>query len=167
MTVHRNHDGNGVQWMAADGNGDKDKADPFIPHSKDIGIDSALETSNRGTTGVGVFVQDQTTDVLSVPFLQTRATVTLAADTVIESRTIDLVTGHGTLFGEVIELAELDSGVFMQSVVIDPLGLAAPGDPVIGDTITLDQPVNEVYLAASAIAQRSTVEMNVDGSVTS
>jgi hypothetical protein len=125
-----------------------------------------VEISERGTIGGAVFVQDQTTPVLTVPFLQTRAAVTLTADTVIDDRTIELTAGHGTLFGEVIELAETGTTKFMQADVIDPLGLAAEGDPVVGDTITLDQPVNRIYTTVGSIAQRSTKNLLVDGSVT-
>lgn len=37
----RNHDGNGVQWMKSSGNGDKDKADPFIPHVQLDNVDTS------------------------------------------------------------------------------------------------------------------------------
>jgi hypothetical protein len=127
----------------------------------------AFETSNRGTTGLGVFVQDQTTPVLTTPFLQLRAAVTLSSDTVIDSRTIDLTVGHGTLFGDVMELAESTTTKFMQAVAIDPLGLAAAGTPVPGNTITLDSPVNRVYTTSGSIALRSTKGMIVDGRMVS
>lgn len=127
---------------------------------------ASFETSDRGTTGLGVFVQDQTTPVLTIPFLQTRAAITLAADTATEDRTIELAASHGTLFGEVIELAVTGSTEFLQAEVIDPLGLAAPGDPVVGNIVTLDSPVNRVYTTTGSIAQRSTKDMLADGSVT-
>jgi hypothetical protein len=126
----------------------------------------AFETSNRGTTSLGVSIQDQTTDVLTVPFLQARATITLASDAAIDDRTLDLVAGHGTLFGETIELAEIGTSFFMQTEVIDPAGLAAPGTPVPGNIIDIDQLVNRTYTTAGALAARSTDEMNIDGSVT-
>jgi hypothetical protein len=126
----------------------------------------SFETSDRGNTALGVFVQDQTTTVLSVPFLQARTAITLASDTAIDDRTIDLTAGHGTLFGEIIELAETGTTNFLQAEVIDPLGLAAEGDPVVGNTITLDQPVNRIYTVAASLALRSTKNLLVDGSVT-
>jgi hypothetical protein len=128
---------------------------------------ASFETSNRGNTALGVFIQDQTTPVLTVPFLQARAAVELAADTEIDSRTIELATGHNTDFGDIIELAEVATTNFMQSRVIDPLGLAAIGDPVTGDTITLDSPVNRVYTVSGSIALRSTKSMLADGRMVS
>ncbi len=125
-----------------------------------------LEKTARGSSGTAVFVQDQTTPLLTVPFLMLRASVALAADTVIGSRTIDLVAGHGTVYGDVIELAVTGSTEFMQAEVVDPLGVAANGDLVPGDTVTLDQPVNRVYTATGTLAQRSTNNMLVDGSST-
>ena len=141
--------------------------DGFSPVLPGTEFDAMIEISDRGTTALGVFVQDQTTPVLTVPFLQTRAPVTLAADAAAGDRAIDLVAGHGTLFGEVIEIAETGSSLFMQAEVVDPLGVAAPGTPVVGDTVTLDQPVNRAYTAAGATVLRSTKDMLVDGSVTS
>lgn len=117
---------------------------------------AAFETSERGTTGLGVFIQDQTTPVLTVPFLQGRAAISLAVDTVLDSRTITLDPGHGTLVGETIELADPIALKFMQSEVV----------AVNIDVITLDQPVNRVYFALTAIAQRSVSDMLMDGSVT-
>jgi hypothetical protein len=117
---------------------------------------ASFETSDRGTTALGIFAQDQTTPVLTVPFLQGRASVSLAVDTVLESRTITLNGGHGTLVGEIIELADPEALKFMQSQVIN----------VNVNVITLDQPVNRVYFAATAIAQRSSDVMLINGSVT-
>ncbi len=117
---------------------------------------AAFETSNRGTTGLGVFVQDQTTPVLTVPFLQTRSAVTLSADTIIDDRDIALTAGHGTLVGEIIEIAEVGTTNFIQSEVIT----------VNANVITLDQPVNRIYTTGNSIAQRSTASLLVDGSVT-
>lgn len=128
---------------------------------------ASFETSNRGTTGLGVFVQDQTTPVLTTPFLQTRSSISLSADTVIDSRSIQLTAGHNTLFGETIELAESGTANFMQATVIDPLGVAADGVAVAGNVITLDSPVNRIYTVAGSIALRSAKSMLVDGRMVS
>lgn len=117
---------------------------------------ASFETSDRGNTALGVFVQDQTTPVLTIPILIGRASVTLAIDTVLDSRTITLEAGHGTLVGEIIELADPIVLKFMQAEVI----------AVNVNVITLDQPVNRVYETATAIAQRSSQDMIVNGSVT-
>lgn len=122
----------------------------------DDGIASALETSSRGTTAVGVFVQDQTTDTLTVPFLNTRAEAALSADTVIDSRTVDLAGGHGVLIGEIMELAETATGRFMQSEVLS----------VNVNQITLDQPVTDVFTVAGSTVLLSTSDLNVNGLTT-
>jgi hypothetical protein len=128
---------------------------------------AAFEISARGVTALGVFIQDQTTPVLTIPFLQARASVTLSADTVIDSRTIELVAGHNTEFGDIVELAESGTTKFMQATVIDPTGVAADGTPVAGNTITLDSPVNRVYTVVGSLALRSTKNMLVDGRMVS
>lgn len=116
-----------------------------------------LETTNRGNTGVAVLVQDQTSPLLTVPILIGRATATLASDTILDDRDITLTAGHGTLVGEIIELADTVALKFMQARVT----------VVNVNVITLDQPVNRVYLAAGpTVVQRSSDDMLVDGSVT-
>lgn len=126
------------------------------PNPLPVDIVSPLETSDRGTVGVPIFVQDQTTPVLTIPFLQTRAAVTLASDTVIDSRTITLTGGHSVVTGEVIEIAETLTTNFMQSEVVS----------VATNVITLDQPVNRVYTAAGSTVLASSKDLLVDGSVT-
>lgn len=122
----------------------------------DTRMSDSFQTSDRGNTALKIFTQDQTTPVLTVPLLIARASVSLAIDTVRESRTITLNPSHGTLVGEIIELADPDALKFMQSEVLI----------VNADVITLDQPVNRVYTTATAIVQRSSSNMLVDGSVT-
>tara|TARA_R110002051_G_scaffold324424_2_gene421621 strand:+ start:21036 stop:21866 length:831 start_codon:yes stop_codon:yes gene_type:complete len=119
-------------------------------------LSNTFEVSNRGETGVSVFVQDQTLPILTVPFLQTRAPITLAADTVVNSNNITLVAGHGVLVGEVIELADTLTMEFMQADVIE----------VNVNVIKLDQPVNKIYTIANTTALRSTKDMIVNGSIT-
>jgi hypothetical protein len=119
-------------------------------------MSDSFETSDRGNTAVKTFIQDQTSPVLSVPLLIARASIALAVDTVVDSRDITLDPGHGTLVGEVIELADPNELKFMQARVL----------VVAVNVITLDQPVNRVYTVATGIAQRSSDDMLVDGSST-
>jgi hypothetical protein len=116
-----------------------------------------VETSARGTTGLQTFLQDQTTATLDVPFLKLIKSTTLAADTVVDNRTVTLGTGHGAVIGNIIEIADPAEGSYF-------LQCAVTG--VAGDVVTLDCPVNRVYLAATALVSISTAEMNVNGSVT-
>lgn len=121
--------------------------------SSQVGLTTPIETSGRGCVGVPIFVQDQTTESLDVPFLLDRGTFNLDGDTVRDSRFFDAVTGHNIVVDEIIELA--DSASFMQTKVLG----------VVADTIEVDIPVNHVYLSGGT-GTRSTDDMRVDGSVT-
>lgn len=120
-------------------------------------LGDTLETSNRDVTGLGVFVQDQTTFPLTVPFLIQRSTATLSANAVVNSRTVELVAGHSAQVGEILELADPSMPtVFMQSRILN----------VATNTITLDKPINYPYEAATTQVVVSSDDMQVDGSVT-
>lgn len=114
---------------------------------------ASFETSARGNTANKVFVQDQTTESLDVPFLLDRGPFTLDGDTIRDSRFFDALTGHGIVVGETIELA--DSATFMQAKVLD----------VVLDNIEIDTPINHIYLDGVS-GTRSTDDLRVDGSVT-
>lgn len=113
-----------------------------------------IEESDRGGEGVPVYVQDQTTPLLAVPFLQERTTATLSVDTVVNEYTVHLESGHGALAGEVIELANADG--FMQAVIITPNAT----------NVVVDTAINDTYLVGETTITISKVDMNVDGSVT-
>jgi len=112
-----------------------------------------VEEAEDGTTGVAVFVQDQTTPILEVPFLAERGTFTITADVSIGDRTFEASPGHGTTVGEVIEL--YNDLTFMQARVLT----------VVTNTIGIDSPINFAYTAGTN-ALRSTDDMRVNGSVT-
>jgi hypothetical protein len=114
-----------------------------------------IEVSARGNTGVKSYVQDQKTPSLSTPFLQERNLATIAVDTVVESRNVTLEAGHNAVAGDILELADLGSGIFMQSEITD----------VTVNVIECDQPINTVYTSTD-IAVVSTREMNVNGLIT-
>lgn len=127
--------------------------------STDAGTQLKLltETSDRGDKGLAVNIQDQTTSVLTIPFLQTRTVVTLAVDTVQGSRTLTLTGGHGALVGEILELADTSNNTFMQAEIL----------VVATDLITLDQPITQIFLAAGpTTVVVSSKDMLVDGSST-
>jgi hypothetical protein len=120
-----------------------------------------IEVSDRGGVSVPVTLQDQTTGLLDLPFLLGVTTPTLAIDTVVNSRTITLTAGHGLTTaanaGDTIEIAEPTQGAFfLQCDIIT----------VVGDVVTLDCPVNRVYIATTALVGHSSKEMNIDGSIT-
>lgn len=112
-----------------------------------------IEVSSRGSVGVPVFLQDQTTDVLDVPFLLQLGTFTIASDMTLDTRTFTASPGHGIVIGEIVEFAS--SGIFMQAKVMN----------VTVDLIEIDSLINHAYTTADSF-DRSTSDMNVNGSVT-
>jgi hypothetical protein len=123
------------------------------PDPLPVEIVSPLETSDRGTVGIPVFIQDQTTESLDIPFLLDRGVFTIDGNTTRDSRFFNAVAGHSIVAGEIIELA--DSATFMQARVLG----------VIVDAIEVDTPINHVYLDGAS-GTRSTDDMRVNGSVT-
>jgi len=120
----------------------------------DAAISDPIEVSNRGTTGVAVFVQDQTSSPLSVPFLQEINTTTLSVNATVDTNVVTLTAGHGAAIGLILELAE-PGGIFIQARIVN----------VVSNTITLDQPVNFGYTTTDVVVI-STDDMIVDGSAT-
>lgn len=114
-----------------------------------------VETSGRGGKGVAVYLQDQKTASLSLPFLNRLSIAELATDTVQESRVITLIAGHSVIVGNTVELTVVDTGYFMQAQVIS----------VSVNTITIDSPINCVFTAGSDVLVSSR-QMNVNGSIT-
>ena len=122
------------------------------PDPLPVEIISPLETSDRGDVGIPVFVQDQTTEALDIPFLLDRGVFTLDGDTVRDTRFFDANAGHGIIVGDILELS--DSSTFMQPRVL----------AVVFDSIEIDTPINHAYLSGGT-GTRSTDDMRVDGSV--
>lgn len=121
----------------------------------DVSINTPLETSDRGAQGSPVFILDQTTDVLDIPFLKTiSSSATTTADTVIDSYTIELTAAHGASIGSVIELANGDN-VFYQGKVITSNA----------NDLVMDTPLNHVYTSGATVFE-STDQMLVNGSAT-
>jgi hypothetical protein len=121
-----------------------------------------IEVSARGGRSVAVTLQDQTTGVLDLPFLQAGSAITLAADTVVDDNDITLTAGHGLTTvanaGDVIELADnVNGSFFMQCEIVT----------VVGDVVTLDCPVNRIYTVAGSTVSHSIKGMNVLGSIAS
>lgn len=111
-----------------------------------------IEKTDRGEIGAAVFVQDQTTDLLDLPFLQLVSDDSvLAADTVRGAFTIEAEPGHSLVVGRILELANGDN-IFYQATILS----------IAVNTITLDQPINHVYTSGRPIFQ-STSEMQVIG----
>lgn len=98
-------------------------------------------------------LQDNTNEIVSVRLCQKLADIVLASPVSVDSRTITLTGGHGTVNGNVICLKE--NGRHYQGIVTN----------VATNVITLDSPVDYAY-SVSAVSYRSSYAMNVNGSVT-
>jgi hypothetical protein len=126
---------------------------------------ASFETSDRGNTANKVFVQDQTTEMLDLDFLQELKTgLSLAVDSVATSRDITLTAGHGMVtgafpagdVGTILEIGSTATGRFVQAKVL----------AVVGDVITLNQLVGDVFLAGASVNTGNRNLALSDGSVT-
>lgn len=121
-----------------------------------VDVNMPVETSARGDVGLAVNIQDQTTPVLSVPFLRERTGAVLSANLNVGDRIVNLVAGHGAVVGDIIELGVTGSQFFLQSRVL----------AVNTNALTIDQPVNYPYTTVDTTVILSTDNMLVDGSST-
>jgi hypothetical protein len=121
-----------------------------------------LETSDRGGVSLPVTLQDQTTDMLDLLFLQTIADgLTLASVTDTDLRTMTLTAGHGLSTaanaGHIIELGIAATGRFTQAEILD----------VTGDVITVDRQIGQAFPTATTLVSVGNPNMAVvDGSST-
>ena len=97
---------------------------------------------------VRVQVQDATDLIHDAYFVNEISTSTLAADAVVDTRTIVLTAGHGFVTGEVIYI----NGLYKARVLT-----------VVTNTLTVNQPINANFPAGTAVYRMSS-NMNVDGS---
>ena len=116
-------------------------------------VKTLVEKSERGGEGVPVFIQDQTTPMLDIKFLNRLGIFQLAANTDPASRFFEASPGHSISEGNVIELG--NSSGFTQSVVIG----------VVGDDIEIDDIIGDIYETGIDF-NRSSSDMRVDGSTT-
>jgi len=138
-------------------------------HDKEGLPNSLIETTSRGGKGLAIFVQDQTTDMLDLLFLEEKAVgLALGLDTVIDSRTVTLSTGHGLTSansaGHIMELAHIDEGRFYQGEILS----------ITGDVVELSPPMSDVFAVATTsvgtgnpnMSQDAATNAAIDGSVT-
>lgn len=123
------------------------------------------EITDRNGFGLAVFVQDQTTEMLDLDFLQELKTgLSLAVDSVATSRDIILTAGHGMVtgtfpagdVGTMLEIGSTLTGRFIQAKVL----------AVVGDVITLNQLVGDIFPAGSSVNTGNRNLALVDGSTT-
>jgi len=124
-----------------------------------VAITTPLETSDRGGTGIPVFIQDQTTGLLDLHFVQLITALTLAVDTVVNSNSITVQSGHGLTTGDAgthIALFDVASATFTSAELVS----------VAGDVLLLDSPMPRIFAVGAATAGAFLKNMNVDGSIT-
>jgi len=96
---------------------------------------------------------DRNTEVVDIYFCQSINAVTLATDVTIDTYAVTLVAGHGVVVGNILCFKE--GSHFLQAEVIT----------VVVNAITIDRPLDFAFTTAANI-ERTTHNMNVDGSVT-
>lgn len=137
-----------------------DKSSLIVTELSDLCTDGhfakSFEVDSRGNTALGVWVQDQTTTPFNVPFLKRKETTTIAADVAIDDRVVTLPGGHTAVVGDILELTDNATGIFVQSRILS----------IATNDLTLDQPINFAYTAAGTTAIISSDEILVDGSST-
>lgn len=124
------------------------------------GIDSGetiiVGEHTKGVSSEPVSVTLNDSPPLNVPFLKDRVTTTLAVDAVIGAYSITASPGHGLLVGDTLEVADLNVFEFFQAKILS----------ILGDVITIDQPIPYPFATATSIVLGSSDSLLVDGSVT-
>lgn len=118
---------------------------------------SVFEVSEDGNTGIAIFDQDQTTDILDIYFLQSKAVgLTLDTDTVNDSREITLTAGHGLTSansaGHILEIASSSTPRFYVGRIVG----------VSGDTVELAPPVDAMFEAYDSVVSTGNPNMVQD-----
>ena len=130
-------------------------ADPAIFDSAISGINDALETSQAGTTGLGVFVQDQTTPAIFLKANKVVATSTVAVQPSIGDLQIELADTTGMVVDDLLIATSLIGTRFYQGRILAN----------VADVLTLDTPLDYAFEVGQE-ANATTTNMAVDGSVT-
>lgn len=111
---------------------------------------------NIGPNGGGdVNIQDQHTRALDLKFTQGVAVTSLTADTVVGSRVISVTSVASMVVGHSLFIVNVDGSFYAGEITaINTLDL------------TLDTPLDQIFLTAATNVIAATHHMNVDGSVT-
>lgn len=115
--------------------------------------DIPVERSDRGGIGVPVYIQDQTTEVVSRHFVRTLGSFNIVAPTVVNTRSFIALAGHGIIIGDTLQFD--NDTIYMQAKAI----------AVVADAITIDTPFNHIYKVADTFARVGN-DLRVNGSVT-
>lgn len=104
---------------------------------------------------VNVMISDQITPIVILPMVQLLATSTLAADTVIDTNTISVISAAGFTVGDHIRVISPANDRFYFGDILS----------ISGNTVTVDTPMDYVHLSGSSVTV-SNVNMAIDGSDT-
>jgi hypothetical protein len=115
---------------------------------------ASFETSARGNTAFGVFIQDQTTQAIDVFFTNKEADVTTTTVASQGFHSVDLEPGHTANIGDVIESRTAEN--FVQAEIIN----------VVGDTITVSTPWSRTFPIGTTVGLGSPL-LSVVGSLAS
>lgn len=99
------------------------------------------------------------TGILDLHFVQFITSLVLAADTITNTNTITVESGHGLTTADAgihIALFNTPTNTFVSMELVS----------VLGDVITLDSPLNQVYTVGVSTVAAFLNNMNVDGSIT-
>jgi len=129
--------------------------DPAAYDRNVANFDAAFETSAEGTTGLGVFVQDQTTPSVIVKANKTIARTTLTANVSIDDETCNVADVTDMAAGQLLIVTSTVGARYFTSRI---LGISS-------NEITLDSPFDYAFESGQE-AVATTTDMAVDGSVT-
>lgn len=129
---------------------------PGITWYGDSSLHDAVETGPDGDVGLAVFIRDQATPTILIPFNDVTNSTTLAAQATINTKSITLTSVTGFDSGDYVCLDDVADGRYYCGKQV--------GAPV-GNVITLDTPLDFTYPAGVVVTVGGT-NLNVDGSVT-
>ena len=102
-------------------------------------IASIIETSARGSRGLAVNIQDQTTQPIDLFFTEKKGTISTTNAVLQGGYTVDLTPGHGAVIGDVIEARTSEN--YVQATIVN----------VVGDTITVKTPWSRDFPAGVSL----------------
>lgn len=154
ISIAEDQDGKSPRVLTEDGGlpvGD----DPAAFDRTIANFDAAFETSQAGTTGLGVFVQDQTTPALIIKANKVVQQTTLAVTAVQDAYTVTLTDATGFTTSNSIILTSATGNRYFFADIIG----------VAGNVITLDSPIDYAFESGQLVSSVVT-NMAVNGSTT-
>jgi hypothetical protein len=117
------------------------------------GSDGLAKPYKYNQGAMDVYIQDQTTQIVTSVLSQDLETLALAEPAIINSNNITIQAGHSVAAGDVISISQYPN--FYQGIVLN----------VAVNTITLDTPLDKAFTTGATII-RGNLNLNVNGNVT-